>query len=188
MHKLTDFEDYVEEWWEESVQDIMDGIENGDENKIEDYKKLCEKLGIDNLGDLDDGLEIYQKVILNSGYFKPYEFMSEYIEEHFIINYDFQWELLEDIVNHIIEYSNPVSFFEDLNYGGCKSGMIGMFVYNNDCKKFYIKHIDEMEEYMLSLEDELGIRINNGDNLPRYTFVCWVCYEEFCRQLSTLFE
>ena len=31
------------------------------------------------------------------------------------------------------------SFFEDLQHGGCISGMIGEFIYNNDCKEFYIK-------------------------------------------------
>jgi hypothetical protein len=37
------------------------------------------------------------------------------------------------------------SFLEDLQRMGCISGMIGDFIYHADCKKFYIAHLDDLE-------------------------------------------
>lgn len=193
MNKITEFEDYVETWWDELIQTTMDNIDNkDDEEELKAYQEVCKKLNINEMSDLSDGLEIYQKVILNnpgfSGIPSPYDFINEFIEDNFYVKYNFQWNFLEEIANHIIEYDDPKKFFEDISYGGCKSGIIGSLVYNDDCKRIYIDNIDDIEEYFKSLEDELGIKINDENELPRYTFVCWVCFEELCRQLSVLFE
>jgi homoserine acetyltransferase len=75
------------------------------------------------------------------------------------------------------------SFFEDLQHGGCMSGMIGDFIYHSDNKAFYVEHIDDLEEYMSEMEDSMGEAIHNRHNLVRYTFVVWVCFEEFCFSL-----
>lgn len=81
------------------------------------------------------------------------------------------------------------SFFEDLQHGGCISGMIGEFIYHSDCKEFYIKHIDGLENYKEELEEQLGEQIANRHSLPHYTFLCWLCFEEYCRELYTnIFE
>lgn len=81
------------------------------------------------------------------------------------------------------------SFFEDLQNGGCQSGLIGDFVYNSDCKTFYIENIDDLEEIKADLEDVLGDSIKNKQKLPHYVFVCWLCFEEYCYDLyNTLFE
>jgi hypothetical protein len=84
---------------------------------------------------------------------------------------------------------NLKGFFKDLQQGGCISGMIGEFIYHTDCKEFYIKHIDDLEEFKNDLEDNLGDKIENRHNLPHYTFMCWVCFEEFAFDIySTIFE
>ncbi len=81
------------------------------------------------------------------------------------------------------------SFFEDLRKGGCQSGLIPDFVYNTDCKEFYVKHLDELEGMKADLEENLGEPIVNNQQLPHYTFMCWLCFEEYCYDLySTLFE
>ena len=81
------------------------------------------------------------------------------------------------------------SFFEDLQQGGCISGLIGDFIYNYDCKEFYIKHIDELEEMKEALEDSYGESIPNRHKEPHYTFMCWLCFEEYCSNLySNIFE
>lgn len=36
-----------------------------------------------------------------------------------------------------------LSWFEDLDHGGCRSGLVGMFVYHSDCRAFYQKHAAE---------------------------------------------
>jgi hypothetical protein len=75
------------------------------------------------------------------------------------------------------------SFLEDIQQGGCISGMIGDFIYNSDCKDFYINHIDELEEMKQDFEDEIGGQIENKNKLPHYTFVVWLCFEEYCNNL-----
>lgn len=81
------------------------------------------------------------------------------------------------------------SYLEDLQKGGCMSGMVSEFIYHADCKKFYINHIDDLEEIKTDLEDSIGEPIKNKHNLPHYTFVCWLTFEEYCYNLYTnIFE
>lgn len=74
------------------------------------------------------------------------------------------------------------SFLLDLQKGGCSSGIVGDFIYNSDCKQFYIKHIDDLEDMKSDLQDALGEPILNSSNL-HYTFMCWLCFEEYCYDL-----
>ena len=81
------------------------------------------------------------------------------------------------------------SFFLDLQQGGCVSGMISEFIYHADCKAFYIEHIDDLENIRTELEEAVGEAIENRFQAPHYTFVCWLCFEEYCFDLySRLFE
>ena len=103
---------------------------------------------------------------------------------------------LQDAFNAIIEYhvanydnfagedkASLRSFLEDLQHSGCISGLIGEFIYHNDCKEFYIKHIDALEDFKTELEEEMGEPIANRHNAPHYTFMCWLCFEEYCFDL-----
>ncbi|UUF13116.1 MULTISPECIES: hypothetical protein [Flavobacterium] len=81
------------------------------------------------------------------------------------------------------------SFFLDLQTGGCISGMISEFIYHADCREFYIEHIDDLENIRIELEEAIGEPIENRFQAPHYTFVCWLCFEEYCYDLYTrLFE
>ena len=72
------------------------------------------------------------------------------------------------------------SFLEDLQSCGCVSGMIGEFIYHSDCKDFYISNLDDLEDIRKDLEDSLGEPISNRYESPHYTFMCWLCFEEYC--------
>lgn len=72
------------------------------------------------------------------------------------------------------------SFLKDLQRGGCISGMIGKFIYHSDCKEFYANHLDDLEDIRKELEDLLGEPIANRYESPHYTFMCWLCFEEYC--------
>jgi hypothetical protein len=81
------------------------------------------------------------------------------------------------------------AFLEDMQKGGCQSGIIEEFIYHEDCKKFYIENIDELEEIKEDLEEILGECIKNSEKLPYYTFMCWLCFEEYCYNLlNNVFE
>lgn len=107
-------------------------------------------------------------------------------------------DLLRDfrliIQRHAADYDGTAKdklkgFFKDLQHGGCISGLIGQFVYHYDCKRFYIKHIDALEDYKTELEEQFGAPIENRHAAPHYTFMCWLCFEEYCNELNTqLFE
>jgi hypothetical protein len=89
------------------------------------------------------------------------------------------------ILSHIGSYDGSKkkqlkSFLEDLQKGGCISGMIGEFIYHDACREFYIKHLDDLENIKNDLEESLGEPIANRFQLPHYTFLCWLCFEEYC--------
>ena len=80
---------------------------------------------------------------------------------------------------------NLKSFLEDVQHGGCISGMIRDFVYHSDCKDFYIEHIDDLEEFKAELEES----IKNRHEIKHYTFVVWLCFEEYCYDIyNNMFE
>lgn len=92
------------------------------------------------------------------------------------------------IKNQLKNYNNKELFFTDMQKGGCITGMIGQFIYHNDCMKFYTKHIHDLEEFKTELEDNIG-PIDNSRNLPHYTFIVWLTFEEYCMNLyNTLYE
>ena len=108
-------------------------------------------------------------------------------------DYSFTDEFNNIIENKIYGYNGNVkdklkSFLEDLQHGGCISGMIGDFVYHSDCKAFYIAHIEDLEGFKNELEDQLGEPIVNK-KIVHYTFMCWLCFEEYCHDLyNTIFN
>ena len=63
------------------------------------------------------------------------------------------------------------SFFEDMQKGGCISGMIGDFIYHADCKNFYVKFIDELEEFKTELEEQIGEPVKNQHDMPTL-YIC----------------
>src|ERR1700728_2917089 len=81
------------------------------------------------------------------------------------------------------------SFLNDMQKGGCQSGIIGDFVYHADCKKFYIEHINSLEDMKNEMTEQLGEEISNRQELPHYTFMCWLCFEEYCYDIyRTVYE
>ena len=110
-------------------------------------------------------------------------------------NYSFAQSFIDIIKDKAEDYDrqadfldNLKGFLEDLKYGGCMSGIIGEFIYNADTKAFYIEHLYDLEEFKNELEDMSGEEIKNRD-LPHYTFIVWLCFEEFANDLyNTIFE
>ena len=194
------FEQYVINWWTEYIEDHQGDSKSlmelfiGEEETIEDYLDEGET-PYDWLiaKDEDYAEEIYENFF---GYNADRSILADDVPdtETFLIgmfkqatchkNYDFADELIEDMAGYASNYSTPHGFFQDLAYGGCSSGMIGMFIYNSDCKQFYIDHIDDLEEFVEYLEGEMGERIPNKNRLPHYTFTCWLCYEELAYDIA----
>lgn len=98
--------------------------------------------------------------------------------------YSFEPAFKELVLLHIEDYEDPKGFFEDLQYGGCSSGLIGDFIYHSDCKEFYVKHIDDLESFRNDEEMKFdGVTWVNKDKQPHYTFMCWSTFEQYCSNL-----
>jgi len=99
-------------------------------------------------------------------------------------DFSFSRELVGDMASSASDYSDPSHFFQDLQQGGCQSGMVGMFIYNDDCLAFYGRHANDLEEFKESLEEELGMEIHNSNGVYHYVWICWLCYEELGHQIA----
>lgn len=94
------------------------------------------------------------------------------------------FEAFKNIIEYKLEgYENLKTLLEDIQQGGCISWMISEFIYNSDCKAFYIEHIDDLEDMKSTLEEEIGDTIKNRHSVPHYTFLCWLCFEEFSYEI-----
>lgn len=201
---MKTFEEFVNDWWHDYLSETDDQtlkvlMENiiGEEETIEDYIPSDAESPREWLGDHMSADEIYDKCFgFGNDGLRPdnmpetTKFVYEMLKEN-ASWFDggtsplpsFTEDFLIDMVQHIYGYDNPEGFFKDLSYGGCVSGLIGMFIANLDCKKFYIEHIDDLEEYAEQIYGEVGY-IENRHNAPHYTYICWMCYEEFAFQIG----
>lgn len=114
---------------------------------------------------------------------------SSYADTEYTFVSDFTDIIKNKLDNYGENKEGLKSFLEDLQHGGCISGMIGDFVYHHDCKQFYVKHIDSLEEFKEELEESFGEPIQNRHNTKHYTFIVWLCFEEYCNNLyNNIFE
>lgn len=184
------FEQYVLNWWREFIevhksdQKFLMEAFIGEEETIEDYLDEDET-PYDWLSAQDDADVVYTRFFGYSAQDFNFDdlpdtetFLKGLFKQAYTEKYDFVDELIEDMAGHAENYDTPHGFFHDLSYGGCSSGMIGMFIYHSDCKEFYIQHIDDMENFVEDFEEGLGEPVKNSNRLPHYTFMCWFCYEE----------
>lgn len=200
---MKTFDEYVMDWWhdyldeaeEHTLKALMEDL-IGEEETIDDYIPEDAESPREWLKDNMTANEVYGRYF---GYDsdKCYpdnmpdasEFIYQMLKENaswFDGSIDglpsFAEDFLRDMTHHIEDCNNPLEFFMDLQ-NGCQSGMIGMLIYNSDCKRIYIEHIDDMEEYAEQIYGELGY-VENKEHLPHYVLICWMCYEEFGYQIG----
>lgn len=113
--------------------------------------------------------------------------MDKAFEKAGVDDYSFSEELKEIYKDHIESYPGVKGFFDDLAYGGCRSGMMGEFIWTEEIKEFYVKHIDDLEAYKRDLEEELGEPIMDKD-LSHSELVTWLVVEEVARRVSDELE
>lgn len=200
---MKTFEEFVTDWWKDYLSEASENthkalMENliGEEETIEDYIPEDYASPREWLEDNMTADEIYEKYFSfeNDGLCPDNmpdaeEFIYDMLKENaswWNTNEtplpSFTETFLRDMVSHIEGYDNPIGFFKDLQ-NGCQSGLIGMLIYNSDCKRIYIEHIEDMEEYVAQMFEEVGY-IKNEQHLPHYTWICWMCYEEFGFQIG----
>lgn len=208
MTMKNKFEEYVTSWFHEYIENHKD---DGD-LMLSLFNAICPREEGDSLSDwLDEDQticdwlmdcsaeDIYSSLFGSSGggCFDDMPdaegFVAEMLKDTCkrldLYRYEFTDEFIEDMACHITNYDNPLVFFQDLQNGGCASGMIGMLIYNSDCLALYGKYANDMEEFREELEDEIGSPIERDRNIRHYVWICWLCYEELGFQIARyLFE
>lgn len=193
--KDRDFNRHVLGWWQEYLDECSEAAADlmmegfiGEEETVEDYIPEDAASSRDWLKAYDDADVIYssffgfgEKSLRQDDMPETEEFLSGIFKEaaEQVLGgkkLSFVDQYVSDMAYHASEYTDPAHFFTDLQHG-CQSGMIGMLIYNSDCKEIYVGNIDDMEEYVEGLEEELGEPIRNRQHVPHYTFICWLCYE-----------
>lgn len=110
--------------------------------------------------------------------FDPEEFISnlvwetldEQLERCGVNDYSFSDELKEIFQDHILGYNRGEDFFDDLAHG-CSSGILGEFIYYSDTKDFYLRHMDDIDNYINELGESFGEPIKLGE--PRFNDAVW---------------
>lgn len=204
MSTQLNFSEFVLDWWnefldnadEDTLKRIMENEFVGEEETIDDYIPEDAESVKEWLAIQDDAEKIYTTFFGYEATDCLYDNLPDtatFLADMFMQAADgeltnFQRDFILDMASHAEGYENPKGFFEALQHG-CQSGMIGMLIYNSDCKHIYVENIDDMEEYVADLEESLGEPIRPKEYIPHYTFVCWLCYEELGFSIArTLFE
>ena len=186
---MKDFNEYMIVWFQDFVSDHESNSEWVENLAgLLGYEYDVEETPLEYLQTMDDVDFIYMSLFGDKSYVLVddlpstedfvVKMLADTVKDLGLSKYDFMGKFLADMAEHIEGYNTPLGFFKDLNYGGCASGLIGMFIYNSDCKKFYINHIDSMEDFNQDWETMNVESVRNTKDLPHYTFLCWFCYEE----------
>ena len=208
MTMKNKFEEYVTSWFHEYIENHKDNEdlilslfnaicprEEGDSlsDWLDEDQTICDWLMDCSAEDIYSSLFGWSSVGCFDGMPDAEGFVAEMLKDTCkrldLYRYEFTDEFIEDMACHITNYDNPLGFFQDLQKGGCISGMIGMLIYNSDCLALYGKYANDMEEFREELEDEIGSPIKRDRNIYHYVWICWLCYEELSYKIARyLFE
>ena len=96
-------------------------------------------------------------------------------------------DVLDIIINYIEDYENfkdVRSFIEDIRSYGCVNGMSGELIYYDDIKEFYIKNLDEIQDYINELINQGIYSINE----LHYNEIVWTTFEGIANEYFYLIE
>jgi hypothetical protein len=189
---MKSFDKYTRDWFKKFILDHEE-TEGYDMNLFHAMGFKTEILGedtsyVDYLLTLD-GKTIYKRLFMGATPISVEDLPSvpDFLDGMFQLDeedkdYEFIEEFTENMADEASKYESPYEFFEDLQGHGCSSGMIGLLVWNEDCKKLYIKYMDDMDDFIADIEDQIGWSIIKCH--PRYVYVCWTCYEEIAYRIA----
>lgn len=125
--------------------------------------------------------------------FDPKEFVSnlvwetldEQMERCGVNDYSFSDELKEIFQDHILGYDRGEDFFDDLAHG-CSSGILSEFIYYSDTKDFYLRHMDDIEDYINDLGQEFGQPLSLDE--PRSNYAVWAVVDHIGESVGDDFQ
>lgn len=102
--------------------------------------------------------------------------LSQTFEEYGLDHYSFSDEMQKILLDRMSDYDNPLLALEEISTHGCASGVLPAFTYYSDTKEFYMRHMEDVEEYITDLGEEMGEPIMLSD--PHYNSATWLVAEQ----------
>lgn len=89
----------------------------------------------------------------------------------------------QDVLDSVDNYGGDVlGYLNDLQKGGCASGMVSGLIYYHDTHAFYAEHAGEIDGILQDLEENTGEAFKFEGRDVRNT-LAWLAYEEVARRL-----
>jgi hypothetical protein len=90
-------------------------------------------------------------------------------------------DVLCDVIEREREENDGAGYISDVVENGCQSGLVGRLVDHDDCREWFIKHIDEIDKLYFECKEE-GRDIELTP--PLYVHLAWFAYEEIIRRIG----
>lgn len=95
--------------------------------------------------------------------------------------------ITEAVIKEALSYSDPISFFRDLQKYWCESWMVTSLIYYKDTHEFFDKHYDEIEDIRYQLVwDSIDVNFPQSSDLKN--FLSWLSFEQRAYELSNELE
>lgn len=89
------------------------------------------------------------------------------------------------VLQDMLDEENGEDYLKDVLNNGCQSGTVSGLIYYVDTKKFFIEHLDEIEELV---EDVFSMNGELEMKYPMSNFLAWLAYEETARKIADKFN
>lgn len=91
-------------------------------------------------------------------------------------------DLDKEVIQDAIDAEDAKSYLEDVLQHGCQSGIVSGLIYYKDTDAFFRKHMDEIEQLRLDMEESIGEPLKIGT--PLYNWLAWFGYEETANKIA----
>lgn len=90
-------------------------------------------------------------------------------------------DVLRDVIEREHEENYGAGYISDVAENGCQSGIVGRLVNRDDCRGWFIEHLEEINDLYFAYKEE-GIEIELTP--PLYVKLAWFAYEETIRRIG----
>ena len=102
------------------------------------------------------------------------------------------------VLSIINQEDEPLSFINDVLYGGCQAGTVGELIYYSDTIKWYKLYAPEIADQVRYMMDETGVNLytlngwDKSDPFIRETnnqnLLAWFSFEQVCNDIQDWLE
>lgn len=107
-------------------------------------------------------------------------------------------KLEKRVLSIVNQEDDPMSFINDVLYGGCQSGVVGELIYYTDTIKWFKLYRHEIEDQLRYMKENLDTSVqdlvgwDDSDPLARETsnqnLLAWFSFETVCSEIQYTIE